>query len=71
MEARLARSSVSNRKLRLLVAARGWQDIRTVSRIYRWANLPHSYGLPVYGKWFVMFEWNEDYGATTIRVERR
>jgi len=61
----------AQRLMRLLIAARGWQDIRMVSRICRWANRPVSYGLPVHGKWFVTFEWNEDYGAAKIGIERR
>src|ERR1019366_6453390 len=61
----------AGRIIRLLIHARGWQDIGTINRIARFVNHPGEYGLRVEGKWFVVFEFSESFGAIELRLERR
>jgi len=57
--------------MRILIAARSLQDVGVLGCILRWRNLPGRYGLQIDGKWNVTFTWNNTFGATAIRLERR
>jgi hypothetical protein len=56
--------------LRVLIAARSLQDVSVLGRIIRWRQTPERYGLELHGKWHVLFEWNESFGACEITLER-
>jgi hypothetical protein len=54
-----------------LLAAHSLQDVGVVGRIVRWRKSPEWYGIVVAGKWHVLFEWSEDFGAYEIALKRR
>jgi len=56
---------------RVLVAARGLQDVSVLGQVFCWRNAPERFGLHVYGKWYVTFLWSDDFGAHEIWLQRR
>jgi len=57
-------------RMRLLVAASTLQDVAVMGRIARWSKRPGRYGIPIAGKWFVTFSWEDGFGAFEVRLER-
>ena len=60
----------AHKTIRVLIAARDLQDVGVLGRIVRWREAPERYGLTIDGKWHVLFEWSEDFGAYEISLER-
>jgi plasmid maintenance system killer protein len=60
----------AHEKIRVLIAARDLQDIGVLGRMVRWHNAPERYGLALDGKWHVLFEWSDAFGAYGIALER-
>jgi hypothetical protein len=55
----------------LLVSAHDIQDVRLIGDIWRWPKLSRRLGLQIEEKWFITFEWEPDFGAKEIEIERR
>jgi hypothetical protein len=64
-------SQRARRIMDLLVSARDIQDVRVIGEILRWPRLSGRLGLQIQEKWFITFEWEPDFGAKEIEVERR
>jgi plasmid maintenance system killer protein len=61
-------TSVAYRLVRLLLAARCWEDVSVFSAV---AALPDGrYAIPVLRKWFISFRWTAGLGAADLKLER-
>jgi len=64
-------SVAAHEALRLLVAATSFQDVGVLGPVCRWRSLPGRYGVVIDDKWHVTFGWDETFGASALKLERR
>ena len=64
-------SVAAHEALRLVVAATSLQDVGVLGPVFRWRSLAGRRGIAVDEKWHVTFSWDETFGASALKLERR